>query len=260
MRYGPFERRLAVDWNVLCTRSTLERCVRRRLERWRFHGAGGSQDQRREPHAPGRRQPPQAVAPPCGGLLTPSPTGPKGPRPYNPSTMADAPLPDLILYGRPGCGLCDEARELIHGAAGRAPPDGSAGPRPSSSSTSRPIPAWNAPTSRRSRSSSSAIDASSSRPAPPSCAASSATSSTRSRRPHDRRHRSHDPRRRSRPGVISFLSPCVLPLVPAYLGQTDGDRRRRRADRYADRGRAGWPSATPSRTSPASAASSRSSA
>jgi glutaredoxin-like protein DUF836 len=28
--------------------------------------------------------------------------------------MADAPLPDLILYARPGCGLCDEARSLIH--------------------------------------------------------------------------------------------------------------------------------------------------
>ncbi len=27
--------------------------------------------------------------------------------------MADTPLPDLILYGRPDCGLCDEARELI---------------------------------------------------------------------------------------------------------------------------------------------------
>jgi hypothetical protein len=27
--------------------------------------------------------------------------------------MADAPLPDLILFGRPGCGLCDEARDLI---------------------------------------------------------------------------------------------------------------------------------------------------
>jgi hypothetical protein len=24
-----------------------------------------------------------------------------------------SPLPDLILYGRPGCGLCDEARTLI---------------------------------------------------------------------------------------------------------------------------------------------------
>jgi hypothetical protein len=28
--------------------------------------------------------------------------------------MADAPLPDLILYGRPDCGLCDEARDMIH--------------------------------------------------------------------------------------------------------------------------------------------------
>ena len=28
--------------------------------------------------------------------------------------MADAPLPDLVLYGRPGCGLCDEARDLLH--------------------------------------------------------------------------------------------------------------------------------------------------
>ena len=27
--------------------------------------------------------------------------------------MADAPLPDLILYSRPGCHLCDEARDLL---------------------------------------------------------------------------------------------------------------------------------------------------
>ena len=27
--------------------------------------------------------------------------------------MSLDPLPDLILYGRPGCGLCDEARSLI---------------------------------------------------------------------------------------------------------------------------------------------------
>jgi Glutaredoxin-like domain (DUF836) len=27
--------------------------------------------------------------------------------------MADAPLPDLILYGRPSCHLCDEARDLL---------------------------------------------------------------------------------------------------------------------------------------------------
>ncbi len=28
--------------------------------------------------------------------------------------MADTPLPDLILYGRPECSLCDEARSLLH--------------------------------------------------------------------------------------------------------------------------------------------------
>jgi len=30
-----------------------------------------------------------------------------------PAEMSLAPLPDLILYGRPGCGLCDEARNLL---------------------------------------------------------------------------------------------------------------------------------------------------
>jgi glutaredoxin len=29
--------------------------------------------------------------------------------------MADAPLPDLILYSRAGCHLCDEARDLLRG-------------------------------------------------------------------------------------------------------------------------------------------------
>ena len=28
--------------------------------------------------------------------------------------MHDAPLPDLILYSRTGCGLCDETRALLH--------------------------------------------------------------------------------------------------------------------------------------------------
>ena len=27
--------------------------------------------------------------------------------------MLDAPLPDLILYGRPGCHLCEDTRELV---------------------------------------------------------------------------------------------------------------------------------------------------
>ena len=28
--------------------------------------------------------------------------------------MSLTPLPDLVLYGRPGCGLCDEARTLVN--------------------------------------------------------------------------------------------------------------------------------------------------
>lgn len=27
--------------------------------------------------------------------------------------MHDAPIPDLILYARPGCGLCDETRTIL---------------------------------------------------------------------------------------------------------------------------------------------------
>ena len=30
-----------------------------------------------------------------------------------PAEMSLTPLPDLILYGRPGCGLCDETRGLL---------------------------------------------------------------------------------------------------------------------------------------------------
>ena len=29
--------------------------------------------------------------------------------------MSGSPLPDLILYGRPACGLCDEARDVLLG-------------------------------------------------------------------------------------------------------------------------------------------------
>lgn len=43
-----------------------------------------------------------------------------------PSEMSATPLPDLVLYTRPGCGLCDETREILQGlledrAARRAP-------------------------------------------------------------------------------------------------------------------------------------------
>jgi len=71
-----------------------------------------------------------AVAPPYGGLL---PSGARrlgvsGPSRTIPTEMRLTPLPDLILYGRPGCGLCDETRSFVTGllkarrAAGLATP------------------------------------------------------------------------------------------------------------------------------------------
>ncbi len=33
--------------------------------------------------------------------------------PARPPAEATAPLPDLILYGRPGCHLCDDARVVL---------------------------------------------------------------------------------------------------------------------------------------------------
>jgi glutaredoxin len=52
-----------------------------------------------------------AVAPPCDGHSTSKAS--TGPSPTIPFEMAVTPLPDLILYSRPGCGLCDEARTLL---------------------------------------------------------------------------------------------------------------------------------------------------
>ena len=51
------------------------------------------------------------AVPPYGGHF-PSP-GPDAVPTYNPSAMSGTPLPDLILYSRADCGLCDEARELL---------------------------------------------------------------------------------------------------------------------------------------------------
>ena len=84
--------------------------------------------------------------------------------------MTDAPLPDLVLYGRPGCGLCDEARAALTALLDERAQAGLLSP----TLHERDIetdPTWNAPSSPRSRSSSSANDVSNSRPAPRSCAA-----------------------------------------------------------------------------------------
>jgi hypothetical protein len=48
--------------------------------------------------------------------------------PARPPAEAPAPLPDLVLYGRPGCHLCDEAREILRSLLAER------------SATGRPIP------------------------------------------------------------------------------------------------------------------------
>ena len=130
--------------------------------------------------------------------------------------MRDAPLPDLVLYGRPGCGLCDETRTILDRAPRRASARRPGRPDPRRA-RHRDRPGLGARLlQRRSRSSSSATAGSSWRPARRSSAASWPTSWT-----PDRPMAGTDLTIlvALAAGVISFLSPCVLPLVPAYLGQ-----------------------------------------
>ena len=56
------------------------------------------------------------VAPPCDGLLPPAPRwqGVPETRRTISTDMSLTPLPDLILYGRAGCAMCDEARTLVN--------------------------------------------------------------------------------------------------------------------------------------------------
>ncbi len=52
-----------------------------------------------------------AAAPPCGGHSRYQSLNAR--HTYNPSAMNGTPIPDLMLYGRADCGLCDETRELL---------------------------------------------------------------------------------------------------------------------------------------------------
>jgi Glutaredoxin-like domain (DUF836) len=45
----------------------------------------------------------------------PSPAGRSRDLAYNPGVTVSIPLPDLFLYGRPGCNLCAETRALLVG-------------------------------------------------------------------------------------------------------------------------------------------------
>jgi hypothetical protein len=49
--------------------------------------------------------------------------------PALPPAVAAAPLPDLVLYGRPGCHLCDEARGLLEALLAERTATGRPAPR-----------------------------------------------------------------------------------------------------------------------------------
>jgi hypothetical protein len=49
--------------------------------------------------------------------------------PARPTAEAPAPLPDLVLYGRPGCHLCDEAREILRSLLAERAATGRPAPR-----------------------------------------------------------------------------------------------------------------------------------
>ena len=55
-----------------------------------------------------------AAKPPCLPAAACTVPGANEVGPTITNAMADAPLPDLILYSRPDCHLCDEARDLLH--------------------------------------------------------------------------------------------------------------------------------------------------
>jgi glutaredoxin-like protein DUF836 len=49
--------------------------------------------------------------------------------PARPTAEATAPLPDLVLYGRPGCHLCDDARGILQALLSERAESGRPAPR-----------------------------------------------------------------------------------------------------------------------------------
>ena len=188
------------------------------------------------------------------------PAGPDGTLAYNPPEMAAAPVPDLVLYTRPGCDLCDETRAiltaLLEERAARRPGD-----RSSSSATSTTDPELGArllrvdPGRRARRPAARARHA-----APRGFAGCSPTSSTAERDAFDERRPTSRSSSRSR-RALHQLPVAVRPAARARLPRpADRGRRRRPPDAGATARRAGSRSATRSPTSRASGRCSRSSA
>ena len=143
--------------------------------------------------------------------------GPSGDRAYNASRRDPSPSPDLVLFSRPGCGLCDETRAALEGLLA----DRSARGLPVARLVERDARAPDDDWQRRYAFTIPVVELGERR-------LELAASPARLRRlledgldaPGGRRksrnyQRSWPP---SSPALMSFLSPCVLPLVPAYLG------------------------------------------
>ena len=206
-----------------------------------------------------------AAAPPAAAYCRPR--GPSGtlvydraemidtPRPGGTPLPEDPPVPDIVLYSRPACGLCDETRHILEALLADAPHPGSRPPG-SRARHRRPIPPGSAPTSPRSRSSSSPDAAWSSRRAPPSSEPCCTTSWT----PREPRCPGSDltlaRRARRRGGQFPL---AVRPAARARVPRTaDRHRGRRRGTRRPAVALAGRPTRR-SRTWPASGRCSRSS-
>ena len=195
------------------------------------------------------------------------------PRPrarMRPMVIPPPPADRIVLYGAEGCHLCEAARAVVvahlasradAGRPGRLPRGrGHPRGRPSLPRLPRDDPrprggrcAAGAGDERRRGSGRSSTRRWMAPPRPGRARAPARRARRRGRRPMSRTSRSPW---RSWPGSSSFLSPCVLPLVPAYLGQLTAVAV---AGRESGPRHAGSPSATRSRTWWGSGSSSRSS-
>jgi hypothetical protein len=74
-------------------------------------GAPAGAEDTPEPPPSRERHRSQAAAPPCGGLHY---SGSETRAVLQSEQMTDTPLPELVLYTRHDCALCDEARDVLH--------------------------------------------------------------------------------------------------------------------------------------------------
>ena len=170
------------------------------------------------------------------------------------------PSPIVVLYSKPGCGLCDETRELLVALLAerarprpRRPADRGARHHDRRGLGVGVLPRDPGRRDRRAAAGPGDLGGE----APPPARPRRSTACPRERRSSTTSSGGTDLTIlvAVAAGVISFLSPCVLPLVPAYLGQLTAVAVAGRARAEPAR-RAGSRSATRRRTWPASGSSS----